>query len=154
MGGERVAAIIIGLIFVTSIAGYALMGVRTPQNNDPGIQIPNIIYRELQPEEKIYVLQTGRVLIEDFYSSMCMECIDDRMILESFAQQFPDHTVLEVVSLNSTETNETGYVKLQMIGSGGSIIKINESGISENNLMVSFCEIAIIQPRECLLLEI
>jgi hypothetical protein len=152
MQKEKFFAIFVGLIFILSMAGFAvtsLSGFRQPQN--PGAEIPNIINRELAPEEKIYVLQTGRVLVENFYVSGCSRCIADRATLESFANRFRDFVVLEQVEVAANATNETAYVKLQMIGRAGLIEDLEESQLTEENLTDIFCDMALSQPRECLL---
>lgn len=155
MHKEQVAAIVIGLIFVVSMVGFAFTSMsRFPQQQSPGISIPNIVNRELTREEKIYILQTGRVLIEDFYVSGCSRCEIDRATLEAFAQEFKEFVVLEEVEVYANATNETTYVKLQMIGRTGLIEDLRDMEITQENLTDIFCDIALVQPRECLLREI
>lgn len=145
MAKERAMAIFIGLIMIASVGGFALSyagrNVNPPQN-----LIPTIVDRELSPEEVVLVLQSGRVLIENFYLGNCTECIVNNIVLETFANKFDGFVVLEEVVANET--------KLQMIGMGGKIISLKNETISESNLMDIFCDNAIAQPNECLLREI
>lgn len=151
MHKEQVAAIVIGLIFVMSMVGVAFSSLSWFPQQQPGVAIPNIINRELTQEERIYVLQTGRVLIENFYVSNCSICAVDKATLEMFAQEFKEFIVLEEVEVNNT--NETTYVKLQMIGRAGLIKDLRDVEITQENLIDIFCDIALVQPRECLLRE-
>jgi len=150
MHKEQMAAIVIGLIFVLSMVGFALTGMGRFPQQQPGVSIPNIVNRELTQGEKIYILQTGRVLIEDFYAQGCSRCEIDRATLEAFVQEFKEFVVLEEVEVNNT--NETSYVKLQMIGRTGLIEDLRDVEITQKNLTEIFCDIAIAQPRECLLM--
>ena len=152
MHKEQVAAIVIGLIFVVSMAGFAFSGMNIFPQQQPSINISNIVDRELTQGEKIYILQTGRVLIEDFYVQGCTPCEIDRATLEAFTQEFSEFVILEEVEVNST--NETSYVKLQMIGRTGLIEDLRDVEITRENLVDIFCDISLVQPRECLLMDI
>lgn len=141
---ERFMAIFIGVIMLGSVIGFALMSTINPQQEAP--EIPNIINNELSTDEVIYILKSGKVLIENFYTSNCVECLDKKIELESFVNRFKDFTVLENVVVN--QTNET---RLQMIGIGGTILKLENTTINQNNLLEKFCSVAMSQPIECLL---
>lgn len=141
---ERFMAIFIGVIMLGSVIGFALMSTINPQQEAP--EIPSIINNELSTDEVIYILKSGKVLIENFYTSDCVECLDKKIELESFVNRFKDFTVLENVVVN--QTNET---RLQMIGIGGTILKLENTTINQNNLLENFCSVAMSQPIECLL---
>lgn len=141
---ERFMAIFIGVIMLGSVIGFALMSTINPQQEAP--EIPSIINNELSTDEVIYILRSGKVLIENFYTSDCVECLDKKIELESFVNRFKDFTVLENVVVN--QTNET---RLQMIGIGGTILKLENTTINQNNLLEKFCSVAMSQPIECLL---
>jgi len=145
MAKERLMAIFIGLIMILSVGGFAVSYAGrtiTPPKNT----IPNVVERELNPEEVVSVLRSGRVLIEDFYTKNCTICTENNAVLESFADKFKDFVVLEKVVANETT--------VQMIGVGGKIVKLGNENITKENLMDIFCDIAITQPNECLLREI
>lgn len=141
---ERFMAIFIGVIMLSSVIGFALMSTIDPQQDAP--EIPSIVNKELSTDEIIYILRSGRVLIENFYTVDCAGCLEKKMELESFVNSFRDFIVLENVVVN--QTNES---RLQMIGSGGSILKLENITINQKNLMDNFCSVAIAQPMECLL---
>jgi hypothetical protein len=142
---ERFMAIFIGVIMLSSVAGFALMSI----NMSPGPEapdIPTVVNRQLTTDEALFILRSGKVLIEDFYSVDCGDCLEKNAMLEAFANRFYDFIVLEKVVVN--QTNQT---MLQMIGAGGKITKLDNITINESNLLDMFCEVAIAQPIECLL---
>jgi len=120
------------------------MNVMPQRPNIP--EIPTIVNRVLTPEEQIFVLRTGRVLIEDFYERNCSYCLQRNAVLEEFAKKLEGYVVLEMVPANET--------RLGVIGIGGRIIPIENETISEEELMDIFCGVALKQPRECLIREI
>jgi hypothetical protein len=140
---DRMIAVIIGLVMVTGMGGFALMSMAPPQDTGPQFSVPAIVTYELSSDEIIYVLQTGRVLIEYFYTLNSTDYIDELPLLESFANQFSGFVVLEEVSSNST--------RFEMIGLGGQIFDMNDIVLTPNNLLDTFCDMAIAQPAECLL---
>ncbi|MCX6814206.1 MAG: hypothetical protein NTY20_00930 [Candidatus Aenigmarchaeota archaeon] len=146
MAKERIMAIFIGLIMVLSAAGFALNSAMNQNpNTNPGFDIPSIVTRQLTTDETVYVLQNGRVLIEFLYAENCTECPQKITTLEGFAQRMNEFVVLEEVKANETS--------IQIIGAGGKIENIGNMTLSEQNLMSTFCGIAIAQPPECLMPE-
>jgi len=144
MAKERIMAIFIGLVMVLSAAGFALNSAINQQGQPaPGFNIPTIVTRQLTTDETVYVLQNGRVLIEFLYADNCSECPGKISSLEGFAQKMSDFVVLEEVPANETS--------IHIIGSGGKIEDIGNLTLSEQNLMSTFCGIAIAQPPECLI---
>lgn len=138
---ERFIAIFMGLLMLLSVAGYAIINVyKAPVKEE---SINPIIKRVLTPEEKIGILRSGKIIIENFYTKNCTECIDRNNLLESFVVQFKDYIIMEEVLMNQTS--------LKIIGKGGKIKNIKN--VTEENLMDVFCEMAILQPKECLLRE-
>jgi hypothetical protein len=146
MARERIMAIVIGLIMVMSAAGFALnSAMNQGSSQTPGLSIPAIVTRQLTSEETVYVLQSGRVLIEFLYAQNCTGCAEKIPVLEAFAQRMSEFVVLEEAPANETS--------LQIIGSGGKIEDIWNMTLTDQNLMDTFCEIAIAQPPECLMPE-
>ncbi len=142
---ERYMAIFIGAILIFSMAGFAFTSsiLRTPAVQQ--VQIPNIIERPLKPEEVVFVLRTGRVLVRNYYS----EEQPYLNILDNFADKFKDYIVFEKVSVAENETE-----RFEMIGRTGEIKDLGNETISEETLMDIFCDYAILQPKECLMREI
>lgn len=152
MNKEKAIAILFGLIMLFSLAGFgglSLLGSsdqgQDPNNGANDIYVPTVSYEELDSQEKLYVLQTGRVLIESSYSLDCQECIENNALLESFARQFPAHVVVQIV-----ETEEPPEIK--MTGRNGIIQELTD--VTETGIMDLFCSLAAVQPRECLFREL
>jgi len=146
MAKERLMAIIIGVVMVMSAAGFALnSAVNQNFNTTPGFNIPTIVNRQLTTEETVYVLQNGKVVIEFLQADNCTDCAGKIPTLEAFAQKMSEFVVLEEAKANETS--------IQIIGAGGKIEDIGNMTLSEQNLMSTFCSIAIAQPQECLMGE-
>lgn len=143
---QTAMGLFIAFIMIFALIGYAFMsaGGEGGEGNIP--QIPNIVNGSLEPEEKILVLRTGRVLIEDFYSPDSPESLEKKAMLEGFADRLKDFLVLELVEVPLNET------KIWMIGRAGDVVDIGN--ITQGDFMDVFCLNAILQPRECLLKDI
>ena len=141
MKSERLMAIFIGLIMVTSVAGIAFSSAS--RNQQPPVQeIPTIVTVKLTDTQVADVFRSGRVLMEYFYYSNCTGCLDTRSMLESFANSYDGYVVLNVVA-----GNETRY---DMIGGTGKIIEFNNE-TTENELLDTLCDVAIGLPPECII---
>jgi hypothetical protein len=143
---ERLAALFIGLIMIMSIAGFAAVQLIPDRGGEEAPPIPTVIDRQLTSEEIVSILRTGRVLIQNHYLPNCTECADGTATMELFANKMSGFVVLE-----SAEANDT---KMQMISPDGRIKGLEDIIITEDGLMDMFCDISILQPRECLLREI
>jgi len=143
--GSRAFAIVIGLLMVGSTAGYAFMNV-TPGGGPTVPEIPTIVDRPLSTEEQVFVLRTGRVLIENFYTENCTFCPDRNIFLNGFVNGLDGYAVLENVLANET--------RLEMIGVNGKIIPIENETLTQEAMTDTFCDIAMKQPRQCLLMDI
>lgn len=145
MGHLKLAgSLLVLVIMVMSAVGFAMNSANLsnqPETDD----IPSIISYELSPQEQIQVLRTGRVLIENFYAENCTECADRNIVLNGFAARMQGFMVLENVLGNET--------RLGLIGNQGRIISLDGIEITDENLLSVFCENAIAQPRECLMMD-
>ncbi len=145
MGQMKLAgSLLVLVIMVMSAVGFA-MNSATLSNQPQAEEIPNIINYELSAQEQIQVLRTGKVLIENFYAENCTGCADRNIILKGFAARMQGYLVLENVKGNVT--------RLGMIGNQGRIISLDDMEITDGNLLSVFCQNAIAQPRECLMME-
>lgn len=143
---ESIAAIVIGAIMILSAAGFALnSAMNTAVVQTPEMKIPTIVTKQLTTEEAVYLLRSGKVIIEYYYAENCTDCIDKKAILESFAQRMSDFAVLQEVGANDTS--------LQIVGSGGKIVSLGNMTLNDQNLIDKFCDVAIAQPSECLMRE-
>ena len=151
IGKERLMAIFIGLIMISSILGFAISNaIRSPTPQE--VDIPSVVDRMLERGELLYVLRTGRIVIQDHYYSNCTRCLELNPILEAFTKMYGEYVVLEMVNLDTLEDNTTRQQKLQMIGMGGKIVELGNVS-TQNEILDIFCELAIKQPRECLLMD-
>jgi hypothetical protein len=138
---ERLMAIFIGLIMITSVAGIAFSSA--VRNQEPQVQeIPTIVSVKLTDEQLVDVFRSGRVLLEYFYYSNCTDCLDTRTTLEGFANSYDGYVVLNVVA-----GNESRY---DMIGIDGRIIEFQE-GTTDKELLSTLCDVAIGVPPECII---
>lgn len=138
-------SLLILVIMVMSAVGFA-MNSATLTTVPETTEIPNVVSYELSPQEQIQILRTGRVLIENFYADNCTDCIGRNSLLNTFAAKMKGYIVLENVMGNET--------RLGLIGNQGKIIPLDDMELTEDNLMKVFCENAIAQPRECLMMEL
>jgi len=143
---QTAMGLFIAFIMIFALIGYAFMSTGGNQGEGNVPQIPHIVNGSLEPEEKILVLRTGRVLIEDFYSPDSLESLEKKAMLEGFADRLKDFLVLELVEVPLNET------KIWMIGRAGDVVDIGN--ITQGGFMTQFCLNAILQPKECLLKDI
>ncbi len=145
MKRERMMAIFIGSLMIMSLVSFGLSSTRF-SNPASTISVPFIVERQLASDEMISILSSGKIIIEDTYSPECSECVENNMALTTFFGRFRDYAVIQMI-----EGNETS---VKIIGSGGRIKDISGIGFTDGELMDAFCEMAIAQPRECLLDQI
>ena len=144
MRGERAMAIFIGLIMVFSMVGFAATSIFTDTGEGQTIVIPSVLKSRIDKDNKIYVLRSGKVLIEHYYPEGCGNCLEMNSMLEMFAKQFPGYVV---VAMQKVPSNETLF---QAIGSAGRITELDYN-LTQDGLMDIFCEITFSMPKECLL---
>jgi hypothetical protein len=146
MGQMKLAgSLLVLVIMVMSAVGFAMNSANLSNQQAETTEIPNIINYELSPQEQIQVLRSGKVLIENFYAENCTECVDRNIVLDGFASRMQDFVVLENIPGNET--------RLGMIGNQGRIIPLDDMNITDESLLEVFCQNAIAQPRECLMME-
>jgi hypothetical protein len=155
---ERMMAILIGGLMLFSVAGFAMIGLgRFATNGDEPLQIPTAVDRVLTAEEVSIVLRNGRVLIRNVYTADCTTCAMDSATLELFVNIFKGYIILESVMAepdNFTSVDKDGRIKFEMISPTGDIVDLNEIELNQEGLTDRFCDISVIQPRECLLRDV
>lgn len=142
---ERGMAIFIGIIMITSIIGFAMINSMPVNTNVK--EIPYILDSPASTEDVVYILRTGRVLIRFWYNNSCADCGEKVSTLERFVNNQKKYAVLERVLIADNETTRS-----EMIGAGGEVVELKE--INDEALLDTFCKIAMLQPKECLLREI
>lgn len=150
MDKQMIFAIVIGLIMLTSVAGFAAFGPRlTGQvtQDQQDYTIPLVVDRPLTGQEISLILRQGRVVFESVYNEACDDCRVKDQELEFFARNLGGFAIISSVETQNGE----GWEKFQMIGTNGKIVNLEEEEITQDNLLTLFCSIAIIQPKECIL---
>lgn len=149
MQRDRVAALVIILLMVFSIAGFAASSFPLTGNtvNEPQQQqsIPTVSNRFLTGEELSFLIRSGRVVLESVYNKNCSECRTKDQELRNFALKYSGFLFMESVETDSGE----GWEKLQMIGSNGEIFDLKDKDITEQYVFDKFCEIGAVKPRSC-----
>jgi hypothetical protein len=151
MRKEHAIAIFFGLIMVTSAAGFALSGINAnPTGSKAQPSVPSVIERPLTLAEMQYVLKSGAVIIRDHYPSGCAEnCSQANQLLGDFTDQMNGTVVLERFAVGAD--NETS---LEMVGSDGTIVALDQTQLSQAYLLDKVCTSSYAQTRECLMRNI
>ncbi len=139
------AAIFILVLMVTSVVGFSLNSASF-QSAPQSPEIPPIIREPIDTQMQVLILRSGKVLIEHFYQDNCTDCLDKNAKLEVFASRLEGYVVVNEVAGNES--------RLDMIGAGGRIVDISNQGLEYEDLIDTFCEIAIAQPRTCIIRDI
>ncbi len=153
---ERLAAIVIGGIMLLSVAGFAIMGLGRFAGSNQQTEIPFIFNEVLDSSQLSGILRTGRIVIRDIHEQGCVQCNANSNELEVLTNTFKGYIVLESVSVNPENytVDEDGYVKFEMISPSGDIMDLGGRDINQTMLTDMFCDISVIQPKECLLREV
>lgn len=149
--GQRLMAIFIGFIMVASIMGFAMMQ-NAPESPAP-VEFPDIINRQLEPDERINILRTGKAVIEYFHGKGCIECLEKETMYQEFvsSRDFKG-TVSLAYGVYGNETNETIDWMVDLAGNQIDLTEIN----SGEGLRELFCgnRVVTVKPNICLLLEL
>ncbi|MFH1294950.1 MAG: hypothetical protein ABIH90_03365 [Candidatus Aenigmatarchaeota archaeon] len=142
---KTVMSLFIIIVFGFSMASYAFLqkdnNIFKPPENP--LATNHSIDRLLEASDKIYILNTGRTLIENLYNETDGKPLQ---ILENFASKNPRFVFVEQALIN-------GSAELKMIGAGGDIVPLEESNLTEETLFELLCEHGITVPLECTLRE-
>lgn len=143
---------IIGIFFIVLMLGstiaYSIMSaIRTPQSQDE-TKLPdtNIIDYNLTANQEEILLQNGRVIARFTYSINCLECLQQKSYLESFAKQYSDQIFLEEIK-DATVQNST----LAVNSLRGSDTLTN---ITQENVLNVFCDLMLQPPVDCVLRKV
>jgi len=153
MDQQRIFAIIIGAVMLTSVAGFAVTGLRftgntsshTPQEGS--IQITSVNEFLLPSQVILQVLSNGGTVIESVYNKDCVECAEKDAVLRTFVAAYPQFAILESVATTSGD----GQEKLQLITGQGQIIDLQDQDLTAETMFDAMCQYAVLKPRECLL---
>ncbi len=147
---ERAMAIFIGLIMVSSVAGFAIMGLDWGGGTEGATaDVSPVIDRALTKDEFRSILLSGKTIIQNHYLVGCADCGAMNAMLENFAKGLEGFVVLEQFGVQFQ--NET---KLQIVSSDGRITELGDGAINEAGLLDTVCEVSYVQPKQCLLRDI
>ena len=151
---QRAFALLVGLLMIFSVAGYAQFSVNftgAATRQQPEQQaIPLIVDRPLTGQEISQILGSGRVVIESVYNKGCGDCRLKDLEARNFATRYQGFVILESVQ---TDVGE-GFEKFQMVGRGGQIIDLEKEEISQDRLLDLFGTLSLLTPRELIAREI
>jgi len=146
MLSQRLFAIVVGTLMITSIIGFAVSSLtQLPKQQE--FKMPSVVNRLLSPEEKVQVIRSGKVLIEYLYPEGCRDCIQKNQTYAEFVNKFKNYAILETAGVPQNQTLN------RMIGINGNTQELDNI-TSSGQLLRIFCSLAIIQPKQCILLEI
>lgn len=143
---------VIGIFFIILMLGstiaYSIMSaIRTPQNEgETKLPETNIIDYELNAKQKELLLQKGIVLAKFTYNINCLECLQQKSYLESFARQYSNQIFLEEI-INATVQNSTLTVNSLR---GYDIL----TSVTQENILDVFCELMLQPPVDCALRKV
>lgn len=141
-------ALFIAFIMVASAVGFALLR-NTPIGGQQTPTFPNVVESVLSNEERLYILRSGKSLIEFLYPENCTDCLEKREIYERFvtSPEFKDYVILET----AVEENVTAdWIVMAYTGDQISLEHIN----STEDLMKIFCGSSVVKPNICILEEV
>jgi hypothetical protein len=145
---QRFMAIFIGFIMLGSIIGFAMIQ-STPEAPAP-VEVPDIINRPLDPDERINILRNNRAVIEYFYGETCIECLEKETLYQNFvkSKEFAGMVVLA----HGTTENETSDWMIDLAGNQINLTEINSS----QGMRELFCsnDVITVKPNICILQEL
>lgn len=149
MDKQRLGAVVIGILMISSVAGFAVTGLRFTGDatQKEELQIPPVSERAFTSQEVALLLRTGAVIVESVYAKDCAECALKDASLRTFVNKYSRYAVLSSVQ---TEQGD-GFEKFRMIGSSGQILNIDQENVTQEGLLTTFCDFSLVKPKECLL---
>ena len=141
---------IIGIFFIIlmSIPAYSFLSGTRISENTGEVKIPetNIINYELTAQQEELLLQDGKVIGKFIYTVNCLECLEQKSYIESFAKQYSNQIFLEEIA-NTAAQNSTlvveslrGYETL--------------TNITQENTLNVFCELMLQPTVDCVLRKV
>lgn len=138
-------------IFIVAVMVFSTVAYAAIQAIGPTFAVPQnpldttyFVNRTLTAPEKVYILRTGRMLIENLYNESGGEIKE----LQDFVAKHPSYVFLEQAQISENET-----VELKVIGIEGKIKGLDPSNITESSLFDLLCEFGMRKPIECTLRE-
>ncbi|MEM7821785.1 MAG: hypothetical protein QXX38_03190, partial [Candidatus Aenigmatarchaeota archaeon] len=127
-----------------TIAYSIMSAVITP--DETKIPEKNIINYELNDRQKYILLQNGKVIAKFIYNINCLECLQQKSYLESFATQYSNQIFLEEIT-NTTTQNSTLFLESLR---GYEVL----TNVTQENAFNVFCELMLQPPVDCVLRKV
>lgn len=130
---------LIGVMLFSTFA-YAVIQSLYPQQN---VQLPtsNIINYELDANLKNALIQYGATIIKFDYNLGCNNCINQKSLLESFANEFKQQIWLQEIVTQSLDESK---IDISSFYGEDSLIDANETEIVN-----SLCNLMVAPPVTC-----
>lgn len=145
-----IGVILIGLMFFSSLAFAAIQSVTTvvqPGADQQAADIPTqqIIDYRMTPQQFQMALGRGLTVATYKYGKDCVECIDQRGLLEQavMSQEFNGQIILEEIET----TEPTSLVVESFVG------RRDVESIDQQSLVNAFCELVAQPPIGCAVIQ-
>lgn len=145
---NRIIAIMFGILMLGSTASYAVIQAYNffgTNGNQQQTSLPssNIVQQQLTSVQEQQIMQNGGTIVQFFYSSACLECVTQRNILESYANQNPQQVYLEEIQTNNVTAQNI------IIKSGTNSVVLSHA--VQSDIDNAFCDVLIQPAATCAL---
>lgn len=142
---QYVGLLLIFIMFFSSVAFGIISSIKNdnsegPQQTPQGkeVTIERHTKRLLSESEKNALLQQGAAILEFLYSKDCSKCAEYRPVIESFSTKF-NNILLVDAEYPTTTIRITGKETKQI------------ENVTEKALLDAYCEVSLIQQKDCIL---
>lgn len=140
---QLIGLAMIFIMFFSTIGFAALssvnLGLETePTKTSEQKTIERHTIRPLTDQEKAALLQNGVTIFEFLHTKECTKCAEYRPVLEAFSTKYPN-TVLVDADSDKDLLQVTGRSTKQI------------ADVTEKSLLDAFCDVAFVQPKDCIL---
>ncbi len=144
---KKYASLILIFLMVGSTLAYGvLQAFRSWSQPNGGAQVPdlpenNVVNYEITAEQRSYMLQLGRTILEYRYKLGCTECANQQAYIEAAASEFPNQIFVQEL-IDNTANNPT----LSITSYYGSEMLTNPSN---ERVFDALCELMLQPPIRC-----
>lgn len=126
----------IGFAALSSVKNIGLENEPTQTSEQKTIERHTI--RPLTDQEKSALLQNGVTIFEFLHTKDCAKCAEYRPVLEAFSTKYPNIVLVDADS-DKDLLQVTGKSTKQIVD------------VTEKSLLDAFCDVAFVQPKDCIL---
>ena len=144
---KKYASLILIFLMVGTIIPIGILQAFGGLNQPDGVaQVPelpetNVVNYEITAEQRSYMLQLGKTILEYRYALACKHCADQRAYIEAAAQEFPNQIFVQEI-VDNTATNPT----LSITSYYGHELLTNPSN---ERVFDALCELMLQPPIRC-----